>query len=362
MKILFITDLFPVSENEKTTPKTLLEFVKIWQSFGEQVTVLKPNFLLNSFIRKKPYYKTGQYENIYNANYLTPFWGNIKHKIRPILKNKYDIVVAHMPSGILFADRLGLPFVAGIHNSDLKVLTKPLYKMYFKKKLLTALQHSKAIACRSFVIRNRLLSIYPEFEEKTFVCPSGIEKELIKIDVSKTIDQNKLKVVTCANLIKRKNTDKVILAVKDNENIELTVIGDGKELSGLKKIAGENCFFTGRLTKPEVLEKMQNSDIFILPSINETFGMVYLEAMASGCINVCTKNDGIDGIIKDGQNGFLVEPTIESIRTVFSKINKLSSQEINQILQNSKITISQYTSEICGQNYLEKIKSISPNS
>ena len=58
---------------------------------------------------------------------------------------------------------------------------------------------------------------------------------------------------------------------------------------------------------------MRESDIFILPSRNETFGMVYMEAMASGCITVCSKNDGVDGIIRDGINGFLCEDIEETL-------------------------------------------------
>ena len=48
MKILFVTDLYPVKDNEKTTPKTLLNFVKSWQEMGVEVDVVKPNFILNS--------------------------------------------------------------------------------------------------------------------------------------------------------------------------------------------------------------------------------------------------------------------------------------------------------------------------
>lgn len=178
MNILFITDLYPVNENEKTTPKTLLNFVKEWENSGHNVDVIKPNFILNSFLRGKPFYKTGQYGKVLNINYWTPFWFNIKKKM-PGLK-QYDLVIAHMPSGILFANKLGLPFIAGVHNSDLEILTNPLYKFHFKKRLKTALDNAKAIACRSFVIKDKLLKLYSEFENKTFTAPSGVKKEIIK--------------------------------------------------------------------------------------------------------------------------------------------------------------------------------------
>ena len=374
MNILFVTDLYPVKSDEKTTPRTLLAFVEEWKKMGHNVDVLKPNFILNSFLRGKPFYKSGQYEDVFNANYWTPFLGDVKSKL-PNLP-KYDIVVAHMPSGILFADKFGLPIVAGIHNSDIEVLTNPLYKIHFKPRLEKALKNAKAIACRSFVLQDKLLKLYPEFEEKTFVAPSGIDEKAVKqleseaamfLDAKQnekhsadtnfsrfTSHHSPIKIITCAHFKKRKNIDKVIKACKGLEGFELTVIGDGKERKNLEKI-DKNVIFTGRLPHDEVLAKMRESDVFVLPSVGETFGMVYLEAMASGCITVCTKGDGIDGIIKNGENGFLTEPTVENIRETLLNIKKLDSESLKTLHINSFNTIRQLTSTKCAEHYLQQI-------
>lgn len=380
MNILFITDLYPVKSDEKTTPRTLLAFVEEWKKMGHNVDILKPNFILNSFLRGKPFYKSGQYEDVFNVNYWTPFWFDVKRKfngnsrlgtLAQLNKHNYNIVVAHMPSGILFADKLGLPFVAGIHNSDIEVLTKPLYKIHFKNRLEKALKNAKAIACRSFVLQDKLLKLYPEFEEKTFVAPSGIDKKAAmfldaKQNEKHSADTNfsrftshvsPIKVLTCAHFKKRKNIDKVIKACKGLECFELTVIGDGKERKKFEKI-DKNVIFTGRLPHDEVLAKMRNSDIFVLPSVGETFGMVYLEAMASGCITVCTKGDGIDGIIKDRENGFLTEPNSESIKETLLNIKNLTKEELNSLYTNSFNTIQHYTSTLCAERYLQQILKI----
>lgn len=353
MKILFITDLYPIKDEEKTTPKTLLNFVKEWQKAGHEVDVIKPNFILNSFLRGKPFYKSGQYGNVYNINFWTPFWS-----VRPLSK-QYDIIIAHMPSGILYADKLKVPFVAGIHNSDLEVLTNPLYKFHFRKRLKTALYNAKSIACRSYVIKEKLLKLFPEFETKTFVAPSGIDETVILPPhpaPSHTNGEKGLRILTCANFIKRKNIDKLIEACRDN--FELTVIGDGKLNNKLRKL-DKNVTFTGRLTPDKVYEQMRQHDIFILPSTGETFGMVYLEAMACGCITVCTKGDGISGIIKDGENGFLTEPTIDGIRNVLNRIKNLDKNTLQAIRTNSFNTIKELTSTTCAENYLKQIFKIS---
>ena len=57
-----------------------------------------------------------------------------------------------------------------------------------------------------------------------------------------------------------------------------------------------------------VPEYMVASDVFVLPSLSEGFPTVILEAMASGIPIVATKVRGVPEIIKDGENGFLVEP------------------------------------------------------
>lgn len=355
MNILFITDLYPVSENEKTTPRTLFDFVQEWEKQGHNVNVIKPNFILNSFLRGKPFYKTGQYGKVFNVNYWTPFWFDIKNKIPDLLPSfpPDSLIIAHMPSGILFADKLGIPFVAGVHNSDLEVLTNPLYKFHFQKRLEKALRNAKAIACRSFVIKDKLLKLYPEFENKTFAAPSGIKKEIIKQDFH-PLNKDKIKVLTCANFKKRKNIDKVIKACKGLENIELTVIGDGKGKNQLKKL-DTSVNFTGYLPHNQVLEKMHDSDIFILPSIGETFGMVYLEAMSQGCITICTKDDGISGIIKNGENGFLTLPNANDIKKIILNIKNMDDDSLNTLRYNSFQTIQEYTSDKCAREYLQQI-------
>ena len=135
----------------------------------------------------------------------------------------------------------------------------------------------------------------------------------------------------------------------------LTIIGNGKEFDKLKRLAKLNISFTGQLDNSDVIKKMNSSGIFILPSINETFGMVYLEAMASGCITVGIKNDGIDGIIKNGENGFLINPTKDDIKNILLKIKNLPDKELQMILQNCYNTVNNYKSLDCADRYLKNI-------
>ncbi len=357
MKILMITDLYPVKEDEINTPRTLYNFVKSWELQGHKVDVIKPNFLLNSFIRNKPFYKTGWYGNVYNVNYFTPFWFNIKSKLKGINLDRYDKIFAHMPSGEIFALHLGVDFVAGVHSSDFDVLTKPIYSFYFKKELEKAHKKAVSIACRSHVLKNRFIKEYPMYISKTFTALSGVEPPPSKTQIKQKprymdgIKSDFKRVLTCANLIKRKNIDKVIEACKNIEGVQLTVIGDGIEKQKLMKMSSD-VVFLGRLSHDRVLERMRASDIFVLPSVHETFGLVYLEAMSCGCITVGTKNDGIDGIIKDGVNGFLCE--VDELEDKLREIIKRT--DLKEIAVRAVETAAKYTNETCAQSYLDGVE------
>ena len=362
-RLLFITDLYPVSENEKVTPRTLYDFVYGFRELGVGVDVIKPNFILNSFLRKKPFYRTGQYKDVFNVNYHLPFLGKIENKLQgsTVLNTDYSAIVSHMPSGSIFAYKLacklGLPLICGIHVSDLDVLTKPIYAIYFKRALLNAFRYAKLLACRSDIIKKRLIKFYPEFENKVFTAYSGVEDDIIFDRANETLLNDKIKVLTCANFKKRKNIDKVIKACKGLESFDLTVIGDGAQRKQLEKI-DPAVKFTGHLPHDKVLEEMKHSDIFVLASVGETLGMVYLEAMASGCITVATKDDGVDGIINDSINGFLTTPDVTNIKNTLLNIKNMNPDSLKALRCNSYNTIKKFGQNAMCSYYLQQILKI----
>lgn len=109
------------------------------------------------------------------------------------------------------------------------------------------------------------------------------------------------------------------LAFKGGEEI-LRIVGDGPLLEQLKEEANRlgisnQVVFTGRLSREGVCESMLKSNCFVLPSRYETFGVVLIEAMASGLPLIATKCGGPEDIVNDG-NGVLVD--VDDVRGLSS--------------------------------------------
>lgn len=96
-------------------------------------------------------------------------------------------------------------------------------------------------------------------------------------------------------------------------DITLTLVGQGPEREALKQrceaLGIQNAVtFKGQIPNRQVLEELSDCEIFCMPSVREGFGIVYLEAMANGCVTIGTEGEGIADLIVHGENGFLVPP------------------------------------------------------
>jgi len=90
-------------------------------------------------------------------------------------------------------------------------------------------------------------------------------------------------------------------------DIKIVITGSGPKEGAVKKEMPD-AIFTGKLIKEELAKVYASSDVFVFPSITETFGNVVLEALASGLPAVVAAKGGPKGIVKDGVTGFHVEP------------------------------------------------------
>lgn len=210
------------------------------------------------------------------------------------------------------------------------------------------------------------------------VCVSNkIQKSLIELNIknsvviynginmkSKIQKKQKFSIISAGNMIKSKNFDITIKVVKDlseiYKDIHLTIVGEGAEREKLeelvKKLKLEDTVdFTGYLNNDDVLDYMGKSEIFLMPSSPEGFGIVYAEAMHNKCITIGTKNEGIDGFIINGKNGFLVNTDEEEITNLIDKIYK-NEYNLQNIRDNAYKTVEKLTWEQNAKNYLKLLK------
>src|SRR5690606_30564982 len=102
-------------------------------------------------------------------------------------------------------------------------------------------------------------------------------------------------------------------AAKSTETRMLRLVGDGPETEALKELAAElgvsdRFEFMGRRPSSEVKEVMARAGVVAIPSRREAFGIVALEAWASGTPLVATSTGGPAGFVTDGVDGVLVDP------------------------------------------------------
>lgn len=176
-----------------------------------------------------------------------------------------------------------------------------------------------------------------------------------------------IEILYVGKLIKRKHADYILTAIgrlKEEYKIHLTIIGKGDEKETLHKLAAEvgiiqNTTFIDSVPRDEVYTYMSQSDVFIMPSVDETLGLVYLEAMAQGCITVGTLGEGIDGIIQQGENGFLVKPNdLESVFMVLQELCGLPDMRVQEISSAAVETAQLYNEENVSNSYSSFLKGI----
>lgn len=371
MKILFVTDLCPIQDNEKGLPLALLNFIEDFKKLGHEVVLFRPNIIPNILLRGRKILPEGTFEykgiKCINKNYFTPFFR--KKQFKFLKKENFDVILSHMPSGILAARKMSkaikVPYFTSVHASDIEVLTNSKYKFLWHS-IKKAYLNAKNVLPRSYWLKDKIEEIIPELKNNTFLIPSGIEKELILDKETINLKAERFygmpyKILSVGSLIKRKNFESLIEAVSEFNDIELTIVGDGKNKNNLEKLIKKNNLsdkvkLLGKKSHEEVLRIMEEYLVFILPSIKETFGLVYLEALAKGSIVVCSVDSGVAGYIKDSENGFLCEPNKESLVQVINKIRRLDNPQF--IMQRAVDTAIEMNREKMAKNYLNLIQNI----
>lgn len=152
------------------------------------------------------------------------------------------------------------------------------------------------------------------------------------------------------------------VATNRNDDVQLVIAGESdldesytqRVRSLINELGIEDAVtFTGFLTDDHLVPLYGLSDIFVLPSFEEGFGMVVSEAMATGTPVVASDINGIRQQIEDGQTGFLVEPgNVEELAEAL--LNLLNDETMRETMaERSQRKANQFSWESVTDQYVD---------
>lgn len=139
-------------------------------------------------------------------------------------------------------------------------------------------------------------------------------------------------------------------------NYQVHIYGEGKEQANLQQLINQyNISDIVKLygSTQQLNEKLALSEITVIPSRNEGFGMVILEAMNQSSVVVSFDgNAGPDAIIQNNVNGYLIEH--ENIDALSNQLRRLINQEFKDevVIQNGYKTVASYSPKAIYQDFL----------
>lgn len=214
----------------------------------------------------------------------------------------------------------------------------------------------------------RSKSVMREFEdavgkvERTFICYSGIPEKYITANNSHHFDKPLHSFVYVGEMIERKYPEKVLEALEmayPDKNFSMSYIGDGQQLSAIRqemeaKQLQEQVHILGRIPRDRIVVEYDKADCMIMISRGEAYGLVYLEAMARGCITIASRNEGFDGVIVDGENGFLCKAgDAHELAAIIRRVNALTADERQAISERAIETAKRLTDEKAAKLYID---------
>ena len=396
-KILLLTTIYPAPDLQVGTP-AIHYFTREWVKMGYEVKVIHFQavypivfYLMAKLFREKIASRTGavvftkrdkgdkQYMVDGVTVYRFPIFKWIPHGkfTKKVIKNQLlkikqtfiddnwipDILIGHFSNPQLeIIHELKKTYNARtcmiMHGAgnDIKNIYKDKYKAFMNS--------IDVWGYRSIPIQRAFEKIYGQ-PKRSFLCYSGIPEENISQTNNRNFSGDLKRFVYIGELIKRKNPISLIYAINRIYNNEsdyhITYVGKGDEKTTIQRVVdslniNNHISFVGHIPRDEIRHILDNSDCMIMISKSEAFGLVYLESMGSGCITIGSKNEGIDGIIQNGINGFLCEAGNEKeLADIIRHINSLTAEERKQISQNAIATAKELTDYKAAMKYIESV-------
>lgn len=396
--ILLLTPIYPADDLLKESTPVVHYFAKEWASLGHNVVVMHyiVNFPQVVYWLAKPFTtilesKMGANIRMYKAKYreyeldgvqvcripLTKFkphtrysQGQIDQAYKKTLEYcdkidfKPDVVVSHFINPCYelmhrLKQKFSVPTCYVAHDTGADFLG------IYKSECQEYIRETDVLGYRSLSIKKQFEKNFNCENKPNFMCYSGVPEKYI--DSVGEVHRNFTdvsKYIYVGTFMQRKYPAEIVPAVYaamgENE-FSISYIGSGHEEERIKLLANQfqcvdKVHVLGRVERSKVIELLKQNDVFIMISKWETFGLVYLEAMAVGCITIASKNEGFDGIIEDGVNGFLCEAgNVDELAEIIRRIRSISANELSKISYNAIETARRLTDKNVAKDYLDNV-------
>lgn len=384
-KILITASTFPRHKDD-TEPRFILDYAKAMSNYYD-VTVLAPaavgakesEDLEGVEVIRYHYLPIHKWETLCYPGAIVP---RIKEKkIRALqvpflflslwinllkLRKKYDFVHAHwlIPQGIV-QPFVGADYMVTGHGGDVTSLNKSIVKVLKGR----CLKKAKHITVVSEKLKQDIVENYGIDEDKISIISMGCDTSSFSpIHKNKEffINNGKKNIIFVGRLAEKKGVTYLIDAMK-SVDANLYIVGKGPLEQELREQAADyqdKIFFLGPKTHSELPEIYASADLFVAPSITakdgdqEGFGLVIIEAMASGTPVVASRSGGIVDIIEDGKNGLLAEE--KNSAELAMKINQvLNEEKIHfELIHNGLVTAKKYDYRQIAYEYKNIIEKI----
>lgn len=255
-------------------------------------------------------------------------------------------------------EKYQLPYIVVVRDTDINVFFKRLHYLRFLGHKILA--NADKIIFLSETYRATLLDKYvptklkAEIFNKSVIIPNGInEFWLSHLGQPKNMENKRvIKLIHVGTIDQRKNLLATVAAIdiliKEGYQVSYTVVGKVKDKAiyeRIKKLPYSKII--PPVSFEDLLKLYRVSDILVVPSKTETFGLVYVEAMSQGLPLIYTKGQGFDGQFSDGQVGYAVAADnvaeiAEKIKMIILNYETISS---NCVLSSTKFDWQKITKQ-----------------
>lgn len=201
-------------------------------------------------------------------------------------------------------------------------------------------------------------------EKRTFICYSGIPYHYITASNVHNFEGKLKEFIYVGEMIERKFPAQILDALNiayPEKDFHINYVGSGQQISVIEDKMREYSFaeqvtVLGKIPRDEIMTKYDSAQCMIMISKGEAYGLVYLEAMARGCITIASRDEGMDGVIKDGVNGFLCKAgDYQELSSIIKRINAMSREERMAISSKAIETAKWLTDASAAKMYIEDV-------